>query len=165
MRKSHHNSSGGTKPRKRLHSEKQLRDIDLAEAEERRRMGQALDRKRFARLLNVSYSKARRIFRSPDFPVRDGIVLWPEFLQWRNLKTGLAALSETLLQPPCVDNTHKAARPNPSNLPARAASILDEAENTTESASPRVQSLSTAGKTQNSGAGRPLNNNTEQKQV
>jgi hypothetical protein len=139
MRNSHHNSSGGTKPRKRLHSEKQLRDIDLAEAEERRRMGQALDRKRFARLLNVSYSKARRIFNSPDFPVRDGIVLWPEFIQWRNLKTGLAALSERLPQFTGGGNVTETARPNPSNLPVRAARILDESANGTDPAAPKAK--------------------------
>jgi len=69
--------------------DKQLRGIRLEEVLEKRRYEQALNAKEFAVLAGISYSTAREWFRLPGFPVLEGVVFWPDFVQWRQARHGL----------------------------------------------------------------------------
>jgi hypothetical protein len=86
--------------------DKQLHGIRLADVLEKCRWEQALNAKEFAVLAGVSYSTARAWFRLPGFPVFQGVVFWPDFVQWRTQQNGLrpATVSKPVLQTvPVVD--------------------------------------------------------------
>jgi hypothetical protein len=77
-------------------TDKQLRDIRLADVLEKRRLDQALNAKEFAVLAGVSYSTAREWFRLPGFPAFRGVIFWLDFVAWR---TGQASRPPELPRP------------------------------------------------------------------
>jgi hypothetical protein len=105
--------------------DKQLREVNLDHAVEKRRLDQALNAKEFAVLAGLSYSVARAWFRRPGFPVVCGVVFWQDFVEWRRLQAGLVGCKTQAAPPPCgeADQPPKSA----SGFPARAAQILAEA--------------------------------------
>jgi hypothetical protein len=105
--------------------DKQLVHVELDQVVEKRRLDQALNAKEFAVLAGISYSAARAWFRQPGFPTLCGVVFWQEFVQWRNVRTGLQKASvgsshDTEYQQPVV------AKTSPF-FTGRAAQILAEA--------------------------------------
>lgn len=101
--------------------DKQLRGVSLEAVVEKRRLDQALNAKEFAILAGISYSTARAWFRAPGFPVFRGVVFWQDFVQWRTGRNGCTKPPEKLPQHNGVPT------PIASNLPPRAARILQEA--------------------------------------
>jgi hypothetical protein len=122
-----------------VRGDKQLRAVELEDVLEKRRLGQPLDAKSFARLAGIGYSRARQWFNTPGFPIFEGLVFWEDFVRWRNVKTGLAASSAPPSQRNSGELANEAARPTPSNLPARAMRILDESNNGTEPVAPKMK--------------------------
>ena len=105
--------------------DKQLRDVNLDQAVERRRLDQALNAKEFAVLAGISYSAARTWFRLPGFPVVCGVVFWQDFVQWRQLQAGLGSLKVQATQ-----TTRSEAEEEPKfadRFPPRAARLLAQA--------------------------------------
>ena len=100
--------------------DKQLRDIRLADVLEKRRLDQALNAKEFAVCAGVSYSTARGWFHLPGFPVFRGVIFWQDFVKWRTNQNEFARQTEKLQQ-------HNGEKTALSNLPPRAARILNEA--------------------------------------
>ena len=111
---------------KHRHTEdKQLQGITLEAVLEKQRLGQAMNAKEFAVCAGVSYSTARCWFRLPGFPAFHGVIFWQDFVQWRTNQNGISSQSEKLPQ----NNGVKI----PSSLPPRAAQILLEASNISQS--------------------------------
>lgn len=105
--------------------DKQLRDLTLDQVLKKRSLDQALNAKEFAVLVGVSYSTAREWFHLPGFPALQGMVFWPDFVQWRKSRTGLT--SDAGSSPSCKTGAvENGARKKEMQLPPRAARILIE---------------------------------------
>lgn len=100
--------------------DKQLREINLDEVVEKRRLDQALNAKEFAVLAGISYSAARAWFRLPGFPVVCGMVFWQDFVNWRQELHALTSEFSVLPRTTATRNSGAALSP-------RAAKILAEA--------------------------------------
>ena len=106
--------------------DKQLRNVELDQVVEKRRLDQALNAKEFAVLAGVSYSAARAWLRLPGFPSFCGVVFWQDFVRWRTAHT-----ASPNSHPRDLENREASvatARNGAVNLPARAAQILAEAD-------------------------------------
>jgi hypothetical protein len=99
--------------------DKQLRNIRLEDAMEKRRLDQALNVKEFAVCAGVSYSTARCWFHLPGFPAFRGVVFWQDFVRWRTGQIGC--------KKPSLSQRKEEASGPASNLPERAAQILSQA--------------------------------------
>lgn len=104
--------------------DKQLRDIDLDQVVEKRRLDQALNAKEFAVLAGISYSAARAWLRLPGFPVVRGVVFWEDFVNWRRRLH--AATGDVVVPPPVVASEGRPPTNPAASFPARAAKILAE---------------------------------------
>ena len=105
--------------------DKQLRNVELDQVIEKRRLDQALNAKEFAVLAGVSYSAARAWFRLPGFPSFCGVVFWQDFERWRT--TQAASPNSRQQDSENREGSVAIARNGAVNLPARAAQILAEA--------------------------------------
>src|SRR5580692_10795159 len=105
--------------------DKQLQGIALEAVLEKQRLGQAMNAKEFAVCAGVSYSTARSWFRLPGFPAFRGVIFWQDFVQWRTNQNGLSSQLEKLPQRNGVQS--------PMDFPPRAAQILLEASNISQS--------------------------------
>lgn len=105
--------------------DKQLRNVELDQVIEKRRLDQALNAKEFAVLAGISYSAARTWFRKPSFPVCCGVVFWQDFVRWRNAQAGF----QNTNQSDCENQENKvqAMPKNAMNFPMRAAQLLAQA--------------------------------------
>ena len=108
----------------RKSEDKQLRNINLNDVLEKRRLDQALNVKEFAVLAGVSYSTARSWFHLAGFPVFRGVVFWQDFVQWRTIQHRSNENRAEIL-PLKVVSSGASLR-----LPPRAAKILREATTT-----------------------------------
>jgi hypothetical protein len=107
--------------------DKQLLNVALDDVVEKRRLDQALNTKEFAVLAGVSYSCARAWFREPGFPAISGVVFWPDFVQWRNAKTGLHNVNEVVSR---HAEGHRPATTRPTIFfEGKAAQLLAECGN------------------------------------
>ena len=88
----------------------------------KRRLDQALNTKEFAVLAGVSYSCARTWFRQPGFPAISGVVFWPDFVQWRNAKTGLQNVNEVVSR--SMERQHSSAAKPTMLFTGKAAQLL-----------------------------------------
>jgi hypothetical protein len=107
--------------------DKQLLNVALDHVVEKRRLDQALTTKEFAVLAGVSYSCARAWFREPGFPAISGVVFWPDFVQWRNAKTGLQNVNEVVSRH--AERHHPVAMKSPVFFEGKAAQLLAECGN------------------------------------
>jgi hypothetical protein len=101
--------------------DKQLLNVVLDQVVEKRRLDQALNTKEFAVLAGVSYSCARAWFRQSGFPAINGVIFWQDFVQWRNARTGLQNINETVSH----SRECHATKP-PMIFTGRAAQLLAE---------------------------------------
>jgi hypothetical protein len=104
-----------TRTRNKMPADKQLRNIQLVDVLEKRRLDQALNAKEFAVCAGVSYSTSRSWFRLPGFPAFRRVVFWQDFVHWRTNQNGLASQPEslrnvTVLNPLFPKASHRALR-------------------------------------------------------
>jgi len=104
--------------------DKQLLNVNLDQVVEKRRLDQALNTKEFAVLAGVSYSCARAWFRQAGFPAISGVVFWPDFVQWRNARTGLQNVNEVVARS-TEGQRHGATKPS-MIFAGKAAQLLAE---------------------------------------
>jgi len=132
MQRSKDNSNVSARPGKRLGGDRQLRGIKLKDVLEKSRLGLGLTIKEFAVRTGLSYSAARASFQLPNFPAfRKRFVFWDDFLHFKNVNNSLPSTPESRPQ-----QTFGAVSPEtdrPAHLPARAARILHQSNNGTES--------------------------------
>ena len=111
----------------RKHPDKQLRNVELKDAMERRRTDRALNIKQFDLAAGISYSVARHWWQQSGFPTFYGVIFWSDFVEWRRTHVGLnSAKNQVRTDAPQPQPTARSRDEWLRSLPPRARRIMEE---------------------------------------